>query len=174
MNEYDRPLTPAEIAATKDERIGFSDIPELDEAFWRQAKLVEPAVLGRKRKQVRFQGPRRCSKQNFIVVNAVHPVGNDYGPAGGVCANPTQVIEMMMCVDEVSNWLIGSQPIDFRNHRQRTSLVYRRFDYRDKIAELDSYAVVRPSAQKLHSVCYLARLYPNWRNLRLSHNFGNR
>ena len=42
MNEYDRPLTPAEIAATKDESIDFGDIPELDEAFWRQAKLVEP------------------------------------------------------------------------------------------------------------------------------------
>ena len=42
MNEYDRPLIPAEIAATKDESIDFGDIPELDEAFWRQAKLVEP------------------------------------------------------------------------------------------------------------------------------------
>ena len=42
MNEYDRALTPAEIAATKDENIDFSDIAELDEAFWQRAKLVEP------------------------------------------------------------------------------------------------------------------------------------
>ena len=42
MNKYDKPLTPAQIAATKDEDIDFSDIPELDETFWREAKLVKP------------------------------------------------------------------------------------------------------------------------------------
>lgn len=42
MSEYDRPLTPAEIAATKDENIDFSEIPELDDNFWRRAELVEP------------------------------------------------------------------------------------------------------------------------------------
>ena len=42
MNEYDRALGPAEITATKDENIDFSDIAELDETFWQQAKLVEP------------------------------------------------------------------------------------------------------------------------------------
>ena len=42
MNEYDRALDPAEIAATKDENIDFSDIAELDETFCQQAKLVEP------------------------------------------------------------------------------------------------------------------------------------
>ena len=42
MNKYDRALTPAEIAATKDESIDFSDFGELDEAFWRRAKLVAP------------------------------------------------------------------------------------------------------------------------------------
>ncbi|WP_428103706.1 BrnA antitoxin family protein [Candidatus Palauibacter sp.] len=39
---YDRPLTPEQIAAVKDERIDFSDIPELDEGFWERAELVEP------------------------------------------------------------------------------------------------------------------------------------
>ena len=42
MNGYDRPLTPAQIAAVKDENIDFSDIPELDETFWKQAKLIKP------------------------------------------------------------------------------------------------------------------------------------
>ena len=42
MNEHDRPLTPAELAATKDENIDFSEIPELDDNFWQQAELVEP------------------------------------------------------------------------------------------------------------------------------------
>ncbi|WP_428101109.1 BrnA antitoxin family protein [Candidatus Rariloculus sp.] len=42
MNEYDKALTPAEIAATNDESIDFSDIAELDDAFWQQAELVEP------------------------------------------------------------------------------------------------------------------------------------
>ena len=42
MSGYDRPLTPGQIAARKDESIDFSDIPELDEAFWKGTKLIEP------------------------------------------------------------------------------------------------------------------------------------
>ncbi len=42
MTAYDKPLTPERIAAVKDEDIDFSDIPELDETFWREAVLVEP------------------------------------------------------------------------------------------------------------------------------------
>ena len=42
MTEYDRPLTPQQIGAVKDENIDFSDIPELDEQFWSNASLVEP------------------------------------------------------------------------------------------------------------------------------------
>ena len=42
MTRHDKPLTPKHIAATRDEEIDFSDIPELDENFWRNAKLVEP------------------------------------------------------------------------------------------------------------------------------------
>ncbi len=30
------------IKPTKDENIDFSEIPELDETFWQQAKLIEP------------------------------------------------------------------------------------------------------------------------------------
>ncbi len=39
---YDSPLAPEQIAAVKDEDIDFSDIPELDEGFWKRAELVEP------------------------------------------------------------------------------------------------------------------------------------
>ena len=39
---YDRPLTPEQIAAVKDESIDFSDLPELDDDFWDRAELVEP------------------------------------------------------------------------------------------------------------------------------------
>ena len=42
MSGYDKSLTPRQIAATKDENIDFSDIPELDETFWQRAELVEP------------------------------------------------------------------------------------------------------------------------------------
>ena len=42
MTGYDKPLTPERIAKVKDEDIDFSDIPELDESFWREAELVEP------------------------------------------------------------------------------------------------------------------------------------
>ena len=42
MRRFDKPLAPEQIAAAKDEDIDFSDIPELDEAFWREAELIEP------------------------------------------------------------------------------------------------------------------------------------
>ncbi len=42
MKSYNRPLTPKQIASTRDEDIDFSDIPELDATFWRDAELVEP------------------------------------------------------------------------------------------------------------------------------------
>lgn len=40
--KYDRPLTLEELAQVKDEDIDYSDIPELDETFWKNARLVEP------------------------------------------------------------------------------------------------------------------------------------
>ena len=42
MRRYDKPLTPRQITAVKDEEIDFSDIPELDASFWKQATLVRP------------------------------------------------------------------------------------------------------------------------------------
>ena len=42
MKRHDKPLTSKQIAATNDADIDFSDIPELDETFWRDAELVEP------------------------------------------------------------------------------------------------------------------------------------
>ncbi|KQT48476.1 3-oxoacyl-ACP synthase [Devosia sp. Leaf420] len=40
---YSRPLTMEELANIADEDIDFSDIPELDDEFWKNAKLVEPS-----------------------------------------------------------------------------------------------------------------------------------
>ena len=34
-------MTATEVAATTDPDIDFSDVPELDDAFWRNARLVE-------------------------------------------------------------------------------------------------------------------------------------
>ncbi len=39
---FERELSPDELAALPDESIDYSDIPELDEAFFATAKLVEP------------------------------------------------------------------------------------------------------------------------------------
>jgi uncharacterized protein (DUF4415 family) len=38
----DKPLTTQELAALPDTEINYSDIPELDEAFWRNAAVVMP------------------------------------------------------------------------------------------------------------------------------------
>ena len=42
MSTFDSALEPEQIDALKDEDLDFSEIPELDETFWQQAKLVEP------------------------------------------------------------------------------------------------------------------------------------
>jgi uncharacterized protein (DUF4415 family) len=39
---YTRPLTPEELAARPDEYIDYSDIPELDEDWFKNAKVVPP------------------------------------------------------------------------------------------------------------------------------------
>jgi hypothetical protein len=39
---YKRELSIKELAAIKDEDIDYSDIPRLDEKFWKNAKLIEP------------------------------------------------------------------------------------------------------------------------------------
>ena len=39
---YSKELTPAELAGLKDDLIDTSDIADLDEAFWKNAQLVEP------------------------------------------------------------------------------------------------------------------------------------
>lgn len=42
MSTRKRALDPTEIAAVEDAAIDFTDIPELDETFWREARLVDP------------------------------------------------------------------------------------------------------------------------------------
>jgi uncharacterized protein (DUF4415 family) len=37
---YVKPLTSEEIEALPDSQIDYSDIPELDESFWKRAKVV--------------------------------------------------------------------------------------------------------------------------------------
>ena len=43
MNKrYEKPLTPKELAARPDSEIDYSDIPELDDRFWENAKVTPP------------------------------------------------------------------------------------------------------------------------------------
>ncbi len=42
MNKYNKPLTAKQIKALDDEDIDFSDLPELDADFWKNAELIEP------------------------------------------------------------------------------------------------------------------------------------
>lgn len=39
---YEKPLTIEELAALPDDQIDTSDIPVLDEAFWKNAKVTPP------------------------------------------------------------------------------------------------------------------------------------
>lgn len=39
---YEKPLTIEELAALPDDQIDTSDIPELDERFWKNARVIPP------------------------------------------------------------------------------------------------------------------------------------
>lgn len=39
---YERELSLEELAKVPDSEIDYSDIPELDEAFWKNARIVQP------------------------------------------------------------------------------------------------------------------------------------
>ena len=39
---YEKPLTLEELASRPDSEIDYSDIPELDESFWKNAKVTPP------------------------------------------------------------------------------------------------------------------------------------
>ncbi len=39
---YDKELTVEQLTGLREDQIDTSDIPELDEAFWREARVVEP------------------------------------------------------------------------------------------------------------------------------------
>ena len=42
-----KPISERRLASTRDQDIDFSDIPELDEAFFRNARLVLPSKAGK-------------------------------------------------------------------------------------------------------------------------------
>jgi hypothetical protein len=44
QKSYTRALSIEELIALPDEQIDTSDIPELDEAFWKDARIVEPKI----------------------------------------------------------------------------------------------------------------------------------
>jgi hypothetical protein len=46
---YTSPLSPEQLAALADGDIDCSDIPELDDTFWKNAKLIEPEGTQRAR-----------------------------------------------------------------------------------------------------------------------------
>ncbi len=54
MKRYEKELTAEELAALPDDQIDYSDIPELDDDFWANAKVVMP----RKKEQISIKVDR--------------------------------------------------------------------------------------------------------------------
>ncbi len=75
---YKKELPIDQLAALPDDRIDTSDIPELDEAFWKNARLVEPEgteqVTLRVKKSV-LQRFRATGKGYQTRMNALRPDG---------------------------------------------------------------------------------------------------
>ena len=50
---YDKPLTAGQLALLRDEEIDTSDIPELDDKFWANARLTPPRDQGKLHSKMR-------------------------------------------------------------------------------------------------------------------------
>lgn len=77
----------AELAARTDDRIDHGDIPELDEAFWKNARTIEPdptrAVTLRIKQSVldsfKAQGRGYQTRMNAVLESYVRSLGRDRG-----------------------------------------------------------------------------------------------
>src|ERR1700732_1657384 len=101
-------------------------------------------------------------------------MSHDGGPLREVGAEPSRVIEMVVCVDNVSNRFVGNKPVHFLNHRERACLIERGLDHRDEIAELDGHAVVGPPCKQPYTVGDLLSLHSNGWCSCLSHYVRDR
>ncbi len=80
---YEKPLTTQEIAQLPDQDIDFSDIPELDENFWQNARLVErdqtQSVTLRVKKSVldafKAQGKGYQTRMNAVLESYARAMG---------------------------------------------------------------------------------------------------
>ena len=77
MKRYDKPLTLKEIGEVKDEDIDFSDIPELDEDFWKNAEVVKPGHA--KRAAARRGLPFPARKPNAETLEAMRQIATRKG-----------------------------------------------------------------------------------------------
>ena len=42
MKKHDKAFTKKQLAAVQDSDLNFSDLPELDDNFWKKAEMIEP------------------------------------------------------------------------------------------------------------------------------------
>ena len=72
MSTFERALQPREIAQIRDEDLDFSEMPKLDEAFWKEAELVEPnrtEQISLRVKQLAVQSFRSSGNGDLTRVN---------------------------------------------------------------------------------------------------------
>jgi hypothetical protein len=122
-------------------------IPIADRVLIRERlQLQGPGTRGRKRplrQSVELQRPLLRRQHNPLIEVAVAVVGDHRCAFRHEGANATQMIEVIMGVDEVTDRLIGEGPLGFGDHGERALLIERPLDDRDEVLELDGDAVVR-------------------------------
>ena len=86
---------------------------------------------------------------------------DDRGADVHIGAQPADMIEVLMGIDEEANRLVRDELHDLLDHRQVSLLVERRFDDGDVVLELDGHTVVRRAAEKIDAVGQLLCLDAN-------------
>ena len=107
----------AEIAAIPDEQIDTSDIPELDEAFFANARLVLPAGMSKKTVTMRMVEDVLVDLDHSSLVAVVLSVGGFLGVGDKLVAVPVNQIkvgsEAKFTTDLTKEQLANAPAFDF-------------------------------------------------------------
>ena len=105
------------------------------------------------RQPVGLERPRLRSQHDPLIEVPVAVVGDDGRAFRHEGAYPTQMIEVVVGVDEIADRLAREGPLDFGDHGERALLIERPVDHRDEVFELDGDAVVRAGVAGSVAIC---------------------
>src|SRR6516162_11772680 len=115
-------------------------------ASWRKAQPSSPTT--RTATSTSASCWRRRRQHDAMVEVAVLVVGDDGCAFRHEAAHATQMVEVVVRIDEILDRLVGEELVGFGHQRVGALIAERPLDHHDIVLELDGDAVVRAAAQE--------------------------